>query len=552
MKKKIIVIASLAVFLLSINMYYGYKPNVPTGNLPKLVVGIVVDQMTYDFIPRYMDKYTDDGFKKMISGGFFCTNANYIHFPTYTAVGHTCIYTGTVPAINGICSNDWVDSGKTFYRYCADDTNYSTVGSKSKDGRMSPSSLMTNTITDQLRISSGLKSRVFGIALKDRGGIFPAGHKGNAVYWFDTKANGWITSSYYMNELPGWVNEFNGRGLPQKYLDTVWNTILPLDKYIESLPDDNDFEDTFKGKERPVFPYNLSELQKKNGNLIRYTPYGNTLTREFAEALLKNEKAGLNGYTDFLCVSFSSSDYTGHKFGPNSVEVEDIYLRMDKELSLFLNFLEGTYGKQNVLVFLTADHGICSNPEYLKTKGIDAGTFFHKAVLDSVNSFLYREYGKEKLAMYFMNQQIFFDRNRILSAGLSIDGVTGKTVSYIRENVSGVTEVYTSAELKSGSAKGEHAQYFKNGFYESRCGEIFVNFKKYWIEDRVKGAEHGSPYEYDTHVPLIWYGWKIGSGETSESISITDIVPTLATLLGIPPPEGCIGKPIKGVTDFIK
>ncbi|MGV8018428.1 MAG: alkaline phosphatase family protein [Ignavibacteria bacterium] len=263
MKKKIIVIASLAVFLLSINMFNGYKPNAATENLPKLVVGIVVDQMTYDFIPRYMNKYTDDGFKKMISGGFFCTNANFIHFPTYTAVGHTCIYTGTVPAINGICSNDWVDSGRTFYRYCADDSNYSTVGSSSEDGRMSPSSLMTNTITDQLRISSGMKSRVFGIALKDRGGIFPAGHKGNAVYWFDTKAKGWITSSYYMNELPEWVNEFNGRGLPQKYLGTVWNTMLPPDEYTESLPDDNDFEDTFKGKERPVFPYDLQNFRKR-------------------------------------------------------------------------------------------------------------------------------------------------------------------------------------------------------------------------------------------------------------------------------------------------
>jgi len=301
-----------------------------------------------------------------------------------------------------------------------------------------------------------------------------------------------------------------------------------------------------------VFPYDLSELQKKNGNLLRYTPYGNTLTREFAEALLKNEKAGLNGYTDFLCLSFSSSDYAGHRFGPNSVEIEDIYLRMDKELSLFLNFLEKTYGMQNVLVFLTADHGICGNPGYLKTQGLDAGTFFHEAVLDSVNSFLYREYGKEKLAMFFMSQQIFFDRNRILSAGLSLDNVTGKTVSYIRANVPGVIEVYTAAELKAGTAEGEHAGFFKNGFYESRCGEIFVNFKKYWIEDRVKGAEHGSPYEYDTHVPLIWYGWKIGRGETGEPISITDIAPTLAALLGIPPPEGCIGKPIKGVTDFIK
>ncbi len=517
---------------------------------PKLVIGIVVDQMGYDFIPRYWNKYSDNGFKKLVNEGYFCKNANYIHFPTYTAVGHTCIYTGTVPAINGICANDWIDSGKTFYRYCADDTNYHAVGSTSSEDRMAPTSLLVNTITDELRISSGMNSKVIGIALKDRGGIFPAGHKANASYWYEAKSKNWITSSYYMESLPEWVNEFNRKALPDKYLNTVWNTMLPVNEYTESLPDDNEFEEKYKGEERPVFPHNFPVLKDKNPNLLRYSPFGNTLTREFAEETIKYEKLGMSGYTDFLCVSFSSTDYVGHKFGPNSVETEDTYLRMDLELAHLLKYADETLGKENVLVFLTADHAICSNPEYLKTQGTEAGTFFHRAIGDSVNAFLKREYGKDSLSLYFLNQQIFLNRGKIISGGLMLDEVINKTVDYIKQNVPGTNGVFTAKQIKNGETQSEFGSFFFNGFFESRCGDIFVNFKKFWIEDRIRGAEHGSPYEYDTHVPLLWYGWIIGKGESTEPVKMVDVTPTLAALLGINPPKGCIGKPIKEIVDF--
>lgn len=540
-----LVVAAFAVL-------FSGRANTPGQQSPKLVIGIVVDQMAYDYIPRYWNKYSDNGFKKMINGGYFCKNANYIHFPTYTAVGHTCIYTGTVPAINGICANDWVDSGRTYYRYCADDTNYHAVGSTSKEDRMAPTSMLVNTITDELRISSGMKSKVIGIALKDRGGIFPAGHKANASYWYDAKSKNWITSSYYMESLPDWVNEFNKKGLPEKYLNTVWNTLLPINEYIESLPDDNNFEEKFKGEERPVFPHDLPSLKDKNPSLLRYSPFGNTLTREFAEETIAKENLGMNGYTDFLCVSFSSTDYVGHKFGPNSIEAEDTYLRMDLELAHLLKYAEETLGKENVLVFLTADHGICSNPEYLKTQGVDAGTFFHKAVCDSVNAFLRREYGKDSLAMYFLNQQVFLNRGKIKSDGLTLDAVTSKTAGYIKQNVPGADEVFTAKQIKYGVTQSEYGSFFFNGFYESRCGDVFVNFRKYWIEDRLRGAEHGSPYEYDTHVPLLWYGWKIQKGETDSPVKMVDVTPTLAALLGINPPAGCIGKPIMEITGFLK
>ena len=353
-----------------------------------------------------------------------------------------------------------------------------------------------------------------------------------------------------MESLPEWVNEFNRKALPDKYLNTVWNTMLPVNEYTESLPDDNEFEEKYKGEERPVFPHNFPVLKDKNPNLLRYSPFGNTLTREFAEETIKYEKLGMSGYTDFLCVSFSSTDYVGHKFGPNSVETEDTYLRMDLELAHLLKYADETLGKENVLVFLTADHAICSNPEYLKTQGTEAGTFFHRAIGDSVNAFLKREYGKDSLSLYFLNQQIFLNRGKIISGGLMLDEVINKTVDYIKQNVPGTNGVFTAKQIKNGETQSEFGSFFFNGFFESRCGDIFVNFKKFWIEDRIRGAEHGSPYEYDTHVPLLWYGWIIGKGESTEPVKMVDVTPTLAALLGINPPKGCIGKPIKEIVDF--
>lgn len=534
------------ILLISVIFFTNLQSN--TKRIPKLVVCIVVDQMTYEFIPRYWEKYSDAGFKKLINNGFFCKNAKYIHFPNYTAVGHSSIYTGSVPSINGIAGNDWYDRDKRKLVYCADDDACRTVGSFSNEGKMSPSSLMTSTITDQLMLSNNSKSKVIGVALKDRGAIFPAGHLGKA-YWYDEKSKRWITSSYYMNELPEWVEEFNNKNLPDFYLSKVWNTMLPISEYTESTEDDNEFEDTYKGEGRPVFPHNLPELKYNNPNLLRTCPFGNSFTKDFALEILKNENLGKDEYPDLLSVSFSATDYIGHKFGPNSIEIEDSYLRVDKDIAELLEYLDKNIGIENYLIFLTADHGICSNPEYLKSKGIPAGTFFTKAILDSVNKYLERTYNKKNLALYFLNQQIYFDQKLINESGLDLLEISKNTVEYISKNIDGVENVYTYEDLKSGNFDDYAFSFFRNGYYEKRSGEVFVNFKKYWIEDRVKGAEHGSPYDYDIHVPLIWYGYGIPKGETSEPIDMVDIAPTISRLLKIDFPNGCIGKPIKEITN---
>jgi predicted AlkP superfamily pyrophosphatase or phosphodiesterase len=514
---------------------------------PKLVIGIVVDQMAYDFIPRYLEKYSGGGFRRLISGGFFCRNTKLVHFPSYTAVGHSGIYTGSVPSLDGIAGNDWYDRSKDKLIYCADDDTCRTIGSDTRAGRMSPSNLLVSTITDEL-VKSDIRSKVIGIALKDRGAIFPAGHYPAAAYWYDASAKKWITSSYYMNKLPEWVNKFNDKSLPDYYLSQDWNTLLPIEQYTESTEDDSPFEDKFKGEEKPVFPHKLGVLAEKNLQLMRTCPAGNTLTKDFAIDAIANENLGRSESTDFLCISFSSTDYVGHKFGPNSIETEDTYLRVDRDIAVLLNYIDSTVGKENYLLFLTADHGVCENPGYLKSKGVQAGTFFTKAILDSVNANLEKKFECKNLALYFFNQQVFLNRKSIEKNNLVLDEVIKFTEDYILENVEGVENVCTKYDLMNGKSDDYYFSFFKNGFCEKRCGEIFVNFKKYWIEDRVKGAEHGGPYEYDIHIPLIWYGCEIPKGETSEPVYMTDIAPTLSKLLNIGIPGGCIGKPIKEIT----
>jgi len=542
MKKSInYFILFLLLFLFAASFRFSANGN----KSPKLVVGIVVDQMTYDFIPRYWNKYSEGGFKRLINNGFFCRNTTLVHFPSYTAVGHSGIYTGSVPSIHGIAGNDWYDREKNKLCYCTDDETVSPVGTTSKEGYMSPANLLSTTITDEL-INSDKNSKVIAVSLKDRASIFPAGHKGTA-YWYDVADKKFISSSYYMKNLPEWVNNFNDKALPDYFLSNNWNTLLQIEQYTESTEDDSPYEEKYKGEDKPVFPHKLPELKEKNKQLIRTSPFGNSLIKDFAIDAVRNENLGNNGAVDFLCVSFSSTDFVGHKFGPNSIEVEDTYLRVDRDISELLEYLDSSVGKDNYLVFLTADHGVCSNPGYLKNKGLPAGTFFTKAILDSLNSALKMKFNSDSLALHFFNQQVFLNRPLIERKKIDSNEIINFTAEYIRNNIEGVEKVYTVSDLKNKNITDEYIGFFRNGFYEKRCGDVFVNFKKYWIEDRVKGAEHGGPYLYDIHIPLIWYGCGIPKGETDRDVYMTDIAPTLSKLLNIGVPNGCIGKPIKEI-----
>jgi len=515
---------------------------------PKLIVGIVIDQMRYDYIYRFWDKFGNDGFKKLVNQGYFCKNTNYNYVPTYTGPGHASIYTGTTPAVHGIIANDWFDKTTGKNMYCADDAKVTGVGTTEKEGKRSPVNMLTTTITDELRISSNMKSKVIGIALKDRSAILPAGHTANAAYWFDGSVGGFISSTYYMNELPAYVQAFNKKELPKKYLSQAWNTLLPIEQYTESVADDNKYEFVAKGETKPVFPHNLPALYEKNGGLgmIRSTPFGNTLTKDFAMEIIKNENMGKGDATDFLAVSFSSPDYIGHLYGPNSVEQEDDYLRLDLELAELLTFIETQVGKGNALVFLTADHAAPEVPAYLMDLKVPAGYLNEDKLFRDLKKYMAKTYG-DSLVVSYSNQQVFLNQQVMENKKLMPQQVQEEVANFVikQEHVS---EVLTATTLNNAQFT-EGARYLmQKGFNVKRSGDVLVNYEPAYVDFPHYGTTHGSPYSYDTHVPLLFYGWHVKHGSTTEQIYITDIAATLSMMLNIQFPNGSSGKPIQALT----
>ncbi len=537
--KKIIPVFFLSLFLIS-----SFAQTSKTVSKPKLVVGIVVDQMRYDYIYRFWDKFGNDGFKKLVNEGFFCKNTNYNYVPTYTGPGHASIYTGTTPAVHGIIANDWYDKPSGKNKYCVQDDKVASVGTTAAEGKRSPVNLLTTTITDELRISSNMKSKVIGIALKDRSAILPAGHTANAAYWYDGSIGSFITSTYYMKELPLWVQEFNKKELAKKYLSEPWTTVLPLEQYTESLPDDNKYETIGKGEMKPVFPHNLPELMKLNGglNIIRATPFGNTLTKDFAIQTMKSENMGKSEATDFLTVSFSSPDYIGHAYGPNSVEQEDDYIRLDKELAELLKAIELQVGKGNALVFLTADHAAPEVPAYLTDLKIPSGYVKENKMVDSLKKYLTKTYG-DSLVLSFSNQQLFLDHKAIDSKKYILQQIQ-EDVALFLQRFPEVSEVLTATTLNNNQFTEGSRYLMQKGYNAKRSGDVLVNYLPAYIDYMPTGTTHGSPYSYDTHVPLLFYGWNIKQGNSTEQIYITDLAATLAMMLNIQFPNGCTGKPI--------
>ncbi|MCH5597190.1 alkaline phosphatase family protein [Niabella ginsengisoli] len=368
---------------------------------PKLVVGIVVDQMRWDYLYRYYDRYDNNGgFKRMLNEGFSCENTFINYIPSYTAVGHTTVFTGSVPAIHGIAGNGWIDQATGKNVYCTDDSTVEAVGSISKAGKMSPRNLLTTTITDELRLATNFQSKVIGVSLKDRASILPAGHNPTGAFWFDDAKGDFITSTWYMNELPKWVQDFNAKDEPARLTATPWTTLYPINTYKQSTADAVKWEGKFKGEKTSSFPHDLSELYKTDKDVIRTSPYGNVLTLDFAKAAVDGNNLGNGSATDFLTINCASTDYVGHKYGPNSIEVEDVYLRLDKELGSFFKFLDQKVGKGNYLVFLTADHGAAHSINFMKDNKMPADFLQSIKIIDGLNETLKKSL--KKINLYYL------------------------------------------------------------------------------------------------------------------------------------------------------
>ncbi|SED55536.1 Type I phosphodiesterase / nucleotide pyrophosphatase [Tenacibaculum sp. MAR_2010_89] len=541
MKKNLIL---LFAFLLTI---MAFKPATKKNDKkPKLVVGVVIDQMRYDYLIRFSKKYGNDGFKRLLREGFSLENAHYNYIPTYTAVGHTSIYTGTTPINHGIIGNHWYDKYLKKSIYCVTDKNYKTVGNNGMDGEKSPYRMVTSTITDQLRLAQNMNGKTIGIAIKDRSAILPAGHTANAAYWFDGGKNGqWISSTFYMDNLPKWVKRFNNLKKADEYLSKPWNTLYDINTYTESIADDNNFEATFKGEAKPVFPHDIPNLRAKNNNysILKAIPAGNSFTTDFAKAAIIGENLGKSNYTDFLAVSYSSTDYVGHQFGVASKEIEDTYLRLDKDLASLFKFLDTEVGKGNYTLFLTADHAATEVPSYLKSVKIPAGYIKPVKFLNFLKKVTNNYFKSDELIENISNFQIFLNKEKINELKLDYEKVA-QTIANEAINYKGIYKAVTAKTMQNTNFTNGILNSLQNGYNQKYSGDVLLVPNPSTIVYPKKGTTHGSGYSYDTHVPIIFYGKGIKQGSSKRKYEIIDIAPTLSNLLQIEFPNGNTGKVI--------
>ena len=537
------VIISLLIIFSFPNIIEAQKKVMQTNIIdrPKIVVGIVIDQMRWDYLYRYYNRYSTGGLKRIINKGFSFENTLLPYVPTYTAVGHTTIYTGGIPATHGMVGNNWFDKGSNKNVYCTDDSTVQGVGNNDVSGKMSPKNMWATTITDELRLSNNFESKVIGIALKDRGAILPAGHSANAAYWYDEKTGKWITSNYYMQQLPDWVNVFNAKDEPGNMMKKDWNTLYPINTYTQSTADNQDYELALSGLTSPVFPHKLSTVGSVKYSTFKYTPYAATYTFNFAKAAIENEKLGSGKATDFLTVSISSTDYMGHSFGPNSIEAEDTYLRLDKDIADFLNYMDAKIGINNYLVFLSADHGAAHVPAFLKEYKIDAGVFSDLAINQQLNKIVEDSFGIKQTILSVQNYQVYINVRSIKNNSKDISAVKNLIIQTLK-NLPFITNVFETDKMNDITLAEPLKTMLINGYTPTRSGDIQFIVKPGYFDGGKKGTTHGLWNPYDAHIPLLFYGWNIKPGKTNRETYMTDIAPTLAAMLHIQMPSGSVGK----------
>ena len=512
---------------------------------PKMVVGIVVDQMKQEYLWRFENHFGTGGFKRLMDYGFVAKNGHFNYSATSTGPGHASVYTGTTPSIHGVVDNVWYSRALKRTVYCAEDTMVTAVGGTSDNGQISPINLYSSTITDELKISTQQAGKVIAMSIKDRGSALPGGHFSDGSYWYDSNTGEFMTSSYYMDNLPDWVTSFNNRELADTYLSQIWDTKKPINEYDESGIDNSPYEWGFQGKDTPTFPYDLAELRKTNGNLglLPSTPYGNTILSEFALAAIEAEGLGEDEITDFLAIGYSSPDYIGHNFGPQSKEVQDNYVRLDQEIERLLNFLDEQVGVDEYVVFLTADHGVADNSQRMKDDRFRVDNLSRDKLYAFVDSALMKKYGAagwfEGPRGYdsFLNHELIEERDLTL---YEIQLFIAQTMM----KYPGVHLVMTATDLARNSYQDPMRYLMQNSYHPKESGDLKLILEPAWQRGGSKGTGHGNAWTYDTHVPIIFYGWGIKKGDSVRKIAITDIAPTISMLLEIRLPSGATGQPI--------
>ena len=514
---------------------------------PRLIIGIVVEQMRSDYISRFQDKFCEGGFKRLLNDGMYCRNASFDHFFTQTAPGYATIYTGSNPAAHGIVSNEWYDRVSNKWTMAVADESAKTVGGSYEAGKYSPRNLLATSISDEIKLSNFRQSKVFSVSLEPVSAVLSAGFMADGAFWYDDENGTWVTGSYYMKSLPEWLVDENEKKYADLYLNKIWDTSFPINEYISSLTDENPYKTGIAG--RFVFPYSLPELGKKMSisaryRLLKQTPFGNTFTKDMAIATIANENLGKNRFTDMITISFTATEQIGNAFGPLSVEVEDAFLKLDKDLEHFLQFIDEFVGRQNTLIFLTSNHGAAQTPEYLADLKVPAGSFNANSAMSLMRSYLNAVYGNGDWIKGYFGQQIYLNVDLIENSKLKLDDFRN-TIAQFMVQFTGVSNTITATELQNNQYTGDYRRKMQNSYYPRRSGDVFINLYPGWVEKSQWSTAHNSAYHYDTHVPLIWYGWKVKRETIMRPVSMTDVAPTIAAMMNIIAPNAATGKPIE-------
>ena len=516
---------------------------------PKLVVGLIVDQMRWDYLYRYFDRYGETGFKRVLNEGFSCENTMINYVPTITSVGHASVYTGSVPAIHGITGNSFVLAATGQKLNCVGDESVRPLGTENPSCRRSPRNLLVTTMTDELRLATNFRGKSIGIALKDRAAILPAGHAANAAYWFDSKIGCWVSSSYYMDKLPDWVEGYNRTDPAACLLAEGWNTLYPIETYTASTVDKKAYEVPIAKEVGSSFPYDTAEMMKKQGKgVISNTPFANVMTMQMAKLAVKNEELGKDDDTDFLAVSFSSPDVLGHLMGVNAVEMEDMYLRLDKELGDFFTFLDEEIGKGNYTLFLTADHAGPHHVDFLREHKLPGKEWDEKRTKNMLDSLILARFHISEVVKSIANYQVFLNCDKIPAHSELFTQVKACVVSFLQE-CEEIAYAVDCERVSSVTMPQTIRERIVNGYNPQRSGDVQIILKPGWYSGAFGRTNHGVWCAYDSHIPLLFMGWGVAKGRTCREVHVTDIAATVAALLKIQMPSGCVGVP---VTEVIK
>jgi predicted AlkP superfamily pyrophosphatase or phosphodiesterase len=517
-----------------------------SNNAPRLIVGLVVENMHPDYIERYWNKFGEDGFRRLYSGGYICANHHVNNLVQRPTVGMATLFTGTTPSHHGIVNDNWIDRLKNKETDCIQDNFYTTVGSDSKLGERSAYCLLTPTLGDRLKLVTKGRARVFSVAMNDYAAVFSAGHAADGAYWLDESTGNMISSSYYMEKFPTWAYDFNQFKLADRYLGEPWKTMNEPITYNESVESTSLHETGFLGKYN-IFPYDLVRLKKESGgsySILKSTPFANTYLKDFALQLIPKEQLGYDFIPDLLTLVFSSMDKECGNFGPLSVEMEDTYLRLDKEIAELLKYIENGFGTENVLFFLTSTSSVSYHADYLKEKfRLNSGIFNPESSVALLKSYLNIKFGEGNWVEKFSNQQLYLNRELVAKKKINLREMQAETARFLNQ-FEGIAYAKAAFEIESDNFLGGPLAAFQNNFHIKRSGDVLIRYEEGWLP-----KEKYKPVDYtdNDQVPLVWYGAGIKKGTTLKKTDATDVVPTICALLGVVPPNSATGSVIEEI-----